>query len=742
MAGPEKEFDQELIEVLDPWKNGTSRFDAAWDDAVEAALTARAAKDALKDIPGRESTILENVESSRESARDALRVEIEAVTRAADDRKSLGKRAGRIKAALAVLRVVAVGACLWILWAAGKWALSDGPLTWPGSAGPFLLVGSLFAIEFLLPRQSDYNVSVANAEYAVSRDELEAAVRVIASDAVRTEINNQLSVPFNEFPKDATPWMSEAVNVRTEIETESARKLRSLVHQVTNGAFGVAGPRGAGKSSLLQAACAGRFTDDPNPLGLLVPAPTKWAASEFIPYLLTQLCLKLLGESVLGKRGRGTIGRRLDTLVKMSFLMYGGLAAFVVAYLVVTNDAFLKNVSPERLAIGAALIALGAFAIRTGFRAGLRPSGLLYARENEPAIQRAEDCLNALRYRSTFVDSVTGEASMSLAKLGFKSERSMTEVGFSDLEITNQLLDLISEIAAEREVILGIDELDKMGSIDDVVALLNEVKVMFGQRNCTVLVSVSDDALSAFERRGLPVRDAFDSAFSEVLRVELLSLRESRELLLARIVGLSDAFVSFIHVVAGGLPREILRTARLCVEVAEHGSTSLSACAEAVARARITGVEHAIESASQSSVASDGRQPTIAWLSTLPEIGTASDLIHRWDISEVWEAVGTRYPGSVGREQQASLAELAATSYHLHTCVLFAQSINPETASKLMTTLNPTVEALARARHRLSLAPEIAWSLTSEIRNSMGFDEFEYPIEQTAFQIASPIAKI
>ena len=37
--------------------------------------------------------------------------------------------------------------------------------------------------------------------------------------------------------------------------------------------------------------------------------------------------------------------------------------------------------------------------------------------------------------------------------------------------------------------------------------------------HCYYLISVSDDALAAYEMRGLPVRDAFDSAFDEVIHV-------------------------------------------------------------------------------------------------------------------------------------------------------------------------------------------------------------------------------
>jgi hypothetical protein len=76
------------------------------------------------------------------------------------------------------------------------------------------------------------------------------------------------------------------------------------------------------------------------------------------------------------------------------------------------------------------------------------------------------------------------------------------------------------------------------------------------------MVSVSDDALNAFERRGLPLRDAFDSSFDEILRVEPLSYPESRRMLYRRVIGLTEPYVAFCHCLAGGLARDVIRAAR------------------------------------------------------------------------------------------------------------------------------------------------------------------------------------
>jgi hypothetical protein len=119
-------------------------------------------------------------------------------------------------------------------------------------------------------------------------------------------------------------------------------------------------------------------------------------------------------------------------------------------------------------------------------------------------------------------------------------------------------------------VFIGVDELDKIGSAEQAEHFLNEVKGIFGIPHLFFMVSVSDDALNAFERRGLPLRDAFDSSFDEILRVAPLSYPESRRLLYRRVIGLTEPYVALCHCLAGGLARDVIRAAR---QVARNAAT-------------------------------------------------------------------------------------------------------------------------------------------------------------------------
>jgi hypothetical protein len=80
-------------------------------------------------------------------------------------------------------------------------------------------------------------------------------------------------------------------------------------------------------------------------------------------------------------------------------------------------------------------------------------------------------------------------------------------------------------------------------------------------------VSVSDEALAGFERRVTQVRTVFDSAFDEIIRLNSLTAYESVELLRRRLAGVPDCFLLLCHCLAGGMPRDVIRTARTMLHI-------------------------------------------------------------------------------------------------------------------------------------------------------------------------------
>ncbi len=96
------------------------------------------------------------------------------------------------------------------------------------------------------------------------------------------------------------------------------------------------------------------------------------------------------------------------------------------------------------------------------------------------------------------------------------------------------------------------------GSAESAERFLNDIKAIFGVPHCLYLVSVSDDALTAFDKRAFVARTAFDSAFDDVISVSYLAFEAAKNLLRARVAGLPDPMIAACHVISGGLPRDLM----------------------------------------------------------------------------------------------------------------------------------------------------------------------------------------
>ncbi len=189
------------------------------------------------------------------------------------------------------------------------------------------------------------------------------------------------------------------------------------------------------------------------------------------------------------------------------------------------------------------------------------------ARELKGVVTLALALLRRIRYQRTFetgwgtkmgvaVAPITAEASST-------GRRSSAEQVMTLPQAVDQLRDLLSAATTlSGKVLIGIDEVDKMASADDAERFVNDIKAIFGIPGCYFLIAVSEDAVAAFERRGMPFRDVFDSAFDDVLRVDHLDLVGTERLLDARTLEMPLPFKALCHSLAGGLPRDVIRLAR------------------------------------------------------------------------------------------------------------------------------------------------------------------------------------
>jgi hypothetical protein len=173
--------------------------------------------------------------------------------------------------------------------------------------------------------------------------------------------------------------------------------------------------------------------------------------------------------------------------------------------------------------------------------------------DSGPALAAAaRNHLARVRYLQTFTSGWSGTLSLASSSGQYARSHAHAEQPLSYPEIVDEFRDFAREVAADLHrhgdrAFVGIDELDKIGTPEQAERFLNEIKGIFGIPHLYFMVSVSDDALTAFERRGLPLRDAFDSSFDEIIYVGPLSYAESRRLLYRRVIGLTEPYVALCH---------------------------------------------------------------------------------------------------------------------------------------------------------------------------------------------------
>ena len=386
--------------------------------------------------------------------------------------------------------------------------------------------------------------------------------------------------------------------------TRVAAKLDGLIGRVGGASIGVAGPRGSGKSTLIREYCeedtsgardyrkfdSGKRTRED--LRCVVAAPVDYVAHDFVLHLFATLCRTVIGR-YSKKTAANRVARReiwgrqawqLASLLLWRVIFYGGSATALL---------YWKNTIARRLAVPSAWVSYAAVAviclgildvvrvcaprITWRLRKTSRGNGRALATE-------ARKHLSRIRYLQTYSSEWSG--ALSLARSGVKGEHkrgvSRAEQPLNYPEIVDNFRDFANKVAKElhstaNRVFIGVDELDKIGSAEQAERFLNEIKGIFGIPNLYFMVSMSNDALTAFERRGLPLRDAFDSSFDEIIEVGPLDYAESRRLLYRRVIGLTEPYVALCHCLAGGLPRELIRFAREVVQTAATlGASSIT----------------------------------------------------------------------------------------------------------------------------------------------------------------------
>jgi Cdc6-like AAA superfamily ATPase len=338
-------------------------------------------------------------------------------------------------------------------------------------------------------------------------------------------------------------------------------------------AIGIAGPRGAGKSTLMEAV---RSTEDLVTHHVLLTAPVKYVAMDFTRRLFAQVAREIVAKSGYSveaehraRRRRFRTQRAIRNALTVGLFAVLACAVFLWA---IDNNSPLAWQWQTTLGFAALflLVLIVLAPVVSAVLYGTRPAHFSLPRSVRLAVDELEDLAWSLEHgqkESSSLKLLTGLTLGGEDSITRKRrERSLPELVADFREMLTQFSRDRKDPSNERFVIF-IDELDKLAKVEDLTEAVNGIKDLMHIPGVHFVVSVSVDALVQFEQRGMAARDAFDSTFDTVFRMRGLTLNESKDILEGRVANFPTVLTHGCHVWSGGLARDLLRTARRCVEI-------------------------------------------------------------------------------------------------------------------------------------------------------------------------------
>lgn len=663
--------------------------------------------------------------------------------------------------------------------------------------------------------------SVLKAEIDVARRAFTAAVfergiqralRSIVDERAATSYSDVLNVEF-------APGLAELTREDLDVSDPTARTLQSMMRGMGGGSIAISGPRGVGKTTLLEAVRSGLHPvrpDTPQPqLSVMTSAPVEYDGRDFVLHLFAQLCDVVISSAIqsdildpgspVGSRAslsRRQIGLYLASLLSRMTLVVGAVllavtlavppthhrTAIVIGALL-TTAGFLVAVTPAMRVTGVndlihvvARTALRAVAI-VGIVAGvllivsaavnnLPKSSVISAviiilvgaaavvsaqhlirvtqardetagsahggeegEDYDPLLPIAIRWRDRIRYQQRYTSGWSGGLK---APIGVEASRragsDATDQQLTFPDAVAAIRRFLQQAARDRDVIVAIDELDKIDSPAAARRFLNEIKTIFGIEHCFYLVSVSEDAMSHFERRGLPLRDTLDSAFDEVLHMTTLPVAESRRVLRQRVVGLPVPFLFVTHAMSGGLPRDLIRVTRALIELRVLHGRPLSVH-DAAVRLSARDIDRKLRAATY----------LIRGIGAEPQVSEALRLLHRYAsdhpapgeysavASELNQFVDSVAAGGEGRPEAGLLmgivADMSLMFYFASTAIEYlSRAVTREACRRAeLAGRGGGIELLAEARAAFSINRRLAWELLGGLRDAEGISGMVLP---------------
>jgi hypothetical protein len=337
-----------------------------------------------------------------------------------------------------------------------------------------------------------------------------------------------------------------------------------LEHILTGngGAYGIYGPRGSGKSWLMLKAIG--WAESRNGMGLWFPCPGGECDTAD---LLSSLCDNLANavESRLIRNSSWSIAVRTLRFA-LSLVVVLPVAIAVVTYAIhglnnkLTSAAIFSTLpSWLWLAVGVAVGLLFALLVVQVIQASSL-SGRL-TREATSLRERIR-FTTALKLGSELGVSggsrLTGSLKQSREKSLDERPTTIPSLVFEFRRLAELIVKTI-----KNPLVIGIDELDKMGDPEAVRKLLRDIKGIFEITDVYFLVSVGEEAATALQLGTLQGmgRDVFNSSFYTVIELPPLSPDEVADVMQSKGIQVSARKSELLCLLGAGNWREIVRLA-------------------------------------------------------------------------------------------------------------------------------------------------------------------------------------
>ncbi|GAA2210032.1 hypothetical protein GCM10009850_054910 [Nonomuraea monospora] len=537
----------------------------------------------------------------------------------------------------------------------------------------------------------DREYATLEAEWEARRQDLTRHLESLVTTLVLSALNDAMRLDAAPLMTiEAMPGLLEAAPGERIVVTSAFEGLEAMIRQRRHGSFGLSGPRGIGKSTLID------YFANPRPdapgerrprMGVKVLAPVSYDARDFVLHLYSEACETVAGGErsknlspfdaaapapvprprrwfavatallspaavtagltllVLAVARRPALNVTLPADVAAAVLAVAAILLVVAVYrldgppfqprggpaiviggvtLFIRPSVFFLTLAASCLAGagcvvflaeqgwqtetplvlgGLVLVVAGACGMRSPVELHGQPPAAPDPMPEATLREIALEHLHRIRYQQSYTSerTTTLKAGAPPIPVGLdvaaKQAATMQFRQKSYPELVGDLRIFLKMVAEQHELIICIDELDKLRSAEHVQNFLNDIKAVFGVPGCYFLISVSEDAAAGFERRGVPFRDVFDSTFDDVISLRHLDYELTQKIVKGLLVGWTLPFIALCYVMSGGLPRDAGRIVRQLVggraqgEELELARTCLALCLREV-QARMRAVQH------------------------------------------------------------------------------------------------------------------------------------------------------